>query len=169
MQNGYRVAVLTASDKGAAGQRVDESGPLVAARATEAGFAVAAQALLPDDRPALERQLLAWCQSGQIDLVLTTGGTGLAPRDCMPEATMAVCTRPVPGIAEAMRAHSMAITPRGMLSRAAAGICQRTLIVNLPGSPKAVDENLDAILPSLPHALDMLSEARGECAQNQKD
>lgn len=166
MQNAYRVAVLTASDKGAAGQRVDESGPLAATRATEAGFAVVAQALLPDDQPALERQLLAWCHSGKIDLVLTTGGTGLAPRDCMPEATLAVCTRPVPGIAEAMRAHSMAITPRGMLSRAAAGICQSTLIVNLPGSPKAVGENLDAILPSLPHALDMLTAARGECAQN---
>lgn len=165
----YRVAILTSSDKGAAGQRVDESGPLLAARMADAGYDVAAQALLPDDKTALAAQMLQWSESGDIDLILTTGGTGLAPRDWTPEATTSIADRMVPGISEAMRAASMAITPRGMLSRGVSAICRQTLIINLPGSPKAAGENLDAVLPSLAHALDMLCGQKGECAQNATD
>ena len=165
----YKAAVLTSSDKCAAGLRADESGPLVVTRLTEAGFDVVAQELLPDDQSALSAQMLKWCDRGQVDLIVTTGGTGLGPRDCMPEATLAITDKLVPGISEAMRAHSMSITPRGMLSRSVSAIYLQTLIINLPGSPKAASENLDAILPCLPHALDMLCGTTGECAQKTHD
>ncbi len=162
--NQYRVAILIASDKGAAGARVDESGPAIRAILEDAGFTVAEYKMLSDDIEPLKQQLLAWSESGNIDLILTSGGTGFSPRDWMPEATLAIADRIVPGIPEAMRAYSMQITPRGMLSRAAAAICRQTLIINLPGSPKAVKETLGYILPALTHALEMLTGRGKECA-----
>lgn len=162
-KNPYRTAVLTASDLGAAGQRVDESGPLIQRRIGEEGGSVVQTALLPDDRAGLCEQMRAWCDSGGVDLILTTGGTGLSPRDQMPEATLDIAEREAPGIAEAMRAHSMTITPRAMLSRGVAVTRGRTLIINLPGSPKAVGECLDAILPALEHGLAVLCGTDNEC------
>lgn len=167
-KNSYRVAVLTASDKGTTGQRQDESGPLLESRMREVGCEIVAAAMLPDDEAGLSAQLLAWSQSGQVDLILTTGGTGLSPRDNMPEATLAVATRLVPGMAEAMRATSMKITPRAMLSRGVVAVCQNTLIINLPGSPKAAGECLDAVMPALEHALDTLGGGGQECGQQSK-
>lgn len=164
-KNPYRVAILTASDKGAAGQRTDESGPLLAARMRDAGCQITAEAMLPDDQAALSAQLRQWCEDGIADLILTTGGTGLSPRDCMPEATLAIAQRRVPGISEAIRAYSMSITPRAMLSRGVSAICQRSLIINLPGSPKAAGESLDAVLPTLEHALDILCGPTQDCAR----
>lgn len=164
-KNPYRVAILTASDLGSQGLRQDESGPLICRRIEAEGGAVVAALVLPDDRQGLEAQLKAWCDQNTADLVLTTGGTGLAPRDQMPEATLAVAHRNAPGIAEAIRAYSMRITPRAMLSRGASVVRGQTLIINLPGSPKAVDESLDALLPSLEHGLDMLCQNARECAR----
>lgn len=163
--NGYRVAVITASDRGSAGLREDASGPLVGEMAREAGYEVVSQTILPDDQAGLEQELIRLCDGGGVDMVLTTGGTGFSPRDRMPEATMAVADRAAPGIAEAMRAASMRVTNRAMLSRAASAIRGRTLIINLPGSPKAVRENLAAVLPALAHGLEMLTGRGGECAQ----
>ena len=133
-----RVAIITLSDSGYAGQREDKSGPLVRAMAEEAGYQVVHTALLPDGVEPLAGELKRLCDGDLADLVLTTGGTGFSPTDLTPEATLSVVERPAPGIAEAMRWQSLQITPRAMLSRAAAGIRGRTLIVNLPGSPKAV-------------------------------
>lgn len=161
----YRVAVLTASDLGAKGERTDESGPLICRMLEAEGAQIVHTALMADDEGPLSAQLLAWCEGGEVDLILTTGGTGFSPRDRMPEATLAVADRLVPGIPEAMRAHSMSITPRGMLSRAASGICKQTLIINLPGSPKAVKESLEAVLPALEHALEMLCGRGRDCAK----
>lgn len=160
-KNRYRVAILTASDLGAAGQRKDESGPVIRRRMEDVGCEVVAEAMLPDDTDGLAAQMAAWCDEGAADLILTTGGTGLSPRDHMPEATDSITERKAPGFGEAMRAHSMTITPRGMLSRGTAGVRKRTLIINLPGSPKAVSESLDAILPALEHGLDMLCGESG--------
>lgn len=161
----YRVAVLTASDKGSRGERADQSGPLIRELVEQAGYTAADYLILPDEQQQISEQLLRWCESGEIDLILTTGGTGFSPRDCMPEATLAVADRLAPGIAEAMRAYSLQITPRAMLSRAASVICRSTLIINLPGSPKAVRETLEYILPALGHGLDILTGRDGECAR----
>ena len=161
----YRAAVITLSDSGYAGNREDKSGPVIQELAAAAGYEIAHVALLPDDPEMLKAALMDLCDNDRADLILTTGGTGFSPRDCTPEATEDVLERRVPGIPEAMRYLSLQITPRAMLSRATAGIRGKTLIVNLPGSPKAVRECLDYILPALTHGLDILTGAAGNCAR----
>ncbi|MCQ2454222.1 MAG: MogA/MoaB family molybdenum cofactor biosynthesis protein [Clostridia bacterium] len=138
----YRVAVITLSDKGARGEREDKSGPVICEMVQAAGYEVVLTELLNDDREGLKNELIRIADEHLADLILTTGGTGFSQRDNAPEATMDAVERNVPGIAEAMRVNSLKITPRGMLSRAASGIRKYTLIINLPGSPKAVKENL---------------------------
>jgi len=157
------VGVLTISDSGAQGTRQDTSGDTIRSMVVRLPDArVSAGAIIPDERPLIEATLCAWCDEEHLNLILTTGGTGLAPRDVTPEATRAVIEREAPGIAEAMRAESLKFTPFGMLSRGVAGVRRRTLIINLPGSPKAVKECLDSILPVLPHALNLLLEGPRE-------
>lgn len=160
-------AVLTLSDKGAAGERKDTSGPAVAAMLTEAGYTVRAQDILADDQKAIEAQLTRYAERG-IGLVCTTGGTGFAMRDVTPEATIAVCDRMAPGIAEAMRMKSLAITDRAMLSRATAGIARHTLIVNLPGSERGAKECLGFVLPTLVHGVSLLRGETGECGKDHR-
>ena len=147
------------------GEREDKSGPLIVEMLTAAGYVVEETMLLPDEAKALKAQLIRLADGRQVNLILTTGGTGFSPRDITPEATYAVADRNAPGIAEAMRYHSLSITPRGMLSRAASVLRGKTLIVNLPGSPKAVKENLEYILPSLGHGVRIAAGLDGECAR----
>lgn len=161
----WKAAVVTLSDKGYAGEREDKSGPLVCEMITDAGYEVKEMILLPDDQKEIEINLCKLCDDKKVDVIFTTGGTGFSPRDCTPEATMAVAERNVPGISEAMRMASMQVTPRAMLSRGVSAIRGKTLIVNLPGSPKAVRENLEVILPALDHGLAILSGRDGECAR----
>jgi molybdenum cofactor synthesis domain-containing protein len=153
-----RVAILTVSDRSARGVRADASGPALAEAVRAQGWEVAAAAIIPDEQPAIEAQLIAWCDASAADVILTTGGTGFAPRDVTPEATLAVMHRGAPGIAEAIRAESLKITPHAMLSRGAAVIRGQALIVNLPGSPKGAVESLRVILPVLPHAVELLRD-----------
>jgi molybdopterin adenylyltransferase len=153
-----RFGILTVSDRSARGERADLSGPILAEAVTSRGWQVIRQSILPDDLPALRDELTAWADSDEMDIILTTGGTGFAPRDVTPEATQAVVERPTPGLAEAMRAASLQTTPHAMLSRATAGIRKGTLIINLPGSPKAAVENLLVVLPVLRHAIQLLRE-----------
>ena len=160
----FQAAVLTVSDRGSQGLRPDEAGPLVAKLLEEAGYQVVRTLIVPDEGPRIEAVLRQWSDQEATDLIVTTGGTGFSPRDVTPEATIAVCQRLTPGIPEAMRYASLQITPRAMLSRAAAGIRGRTLIVNLPGSPKAAKENLEAVLPVLAHGLEMLTGGPADCA-----
>ena len=160
-----RAAVVTASDTGYAGQREDLSTPAAVELLEQAGYLITHTVVLPDDRRRLAGELQRLCDESWADLVVTTGGTGFSPRDCTPEATADVVERPAPGIAEAMRYNSLQITPRAMLSRASAGIRKSTLIVNLPGSPKAVRECLSYILPSLGHGLEILKGMTGNCAR----
>lgn len=160
-----RVAILTSSDSGFAGKREDLSGPVIEELVTAAGYEVVLKMILPDERGELETAMAEICDQGKADLILTTGGTGFSPRDVMPEATTAVSERLVPGIPEAMRAYSMQFTKRAMLTRAASGIRKSTLIVNMPGSPKAVRECLEYILPELNHGLEILLGKTGECAR----
>lgn len=168
----YRVGIITLSDKGSKGQRQDESGPLIAGMLERAGtddrlesYLVTERLLLPDDRDAITEVLRRLCDEEKLDLILTTGGTGFSARDVTPEATMAVAERNAPGISEYMRAKSFAITPKAMLSRGVSVIRGQTLIINLPGSPKAVQEHLSFILPVLPHGLDILLGRDGECGK----
>jgi len=152
-----RVGILTVSDRSARGERVDESGPVVQNIVTqELGAQVARYAIVPDEREAIASVLMQWSDELDLDLILTTGGTGFAQRDVTPEATLQVVERRAPGLEEAMRAESLKKTVHAMLSRAVAGIRGQTIIVNLPGSPKAVRENLAVILPALPHAVRLL-------------
>lgn len=165
----HTAAVITVSDKGARGQRMDTSGPALCAILKEYGLEVVYTALVPDEREDIQRELKKCADELHIALVLTTGGTGFSPRDITPEATKAVIERETPGIPEAMRSASMRITPRGCLSRSAAGIRGRTLIVNLPGSEKAARENILAVMDPLMHGLDMLASAgSADCAQEAK-
>ena len=160
-----RAAVITLSDKGSRGEREDKSGPLAAELLAGAGYTVEETLLLPDEEAALKAQLIRLADGRQLNLILTTGGTGFSPRDITPEATMAVATRNAPGIAEAIRYHSLTITPRGMLSRGVSVLRGKTLIVNLPGSPKAVREDLEYLLPSLEHGVRIAAGLDGECTR----
>lgn len=160
----YTAAVITVSDKGYQGLREDTSGPNLVRILQEAGFDVVHTALVPDEDAKIRQELIHCADDLAIALVLTTGGTGFSPRDITPEATAAVVERPTPGIPEAMRAASMRITPKGCLSRSTAGIRGRSLIINLPGSKKAAEENILAVLSPVTHGLDMLySEGSANC------
>ena len=159
----YTAAVWTVSDRSFRGERPDGAGPLVASLLEEAGYQVLETGLVPDEQPEIEAALVRLAGEVGAALVITTGGTGFSPRDVTPEATLAVCERLTPGIPEAMRAASLAITPRAMLSRGAAGIRGGSLIINLPGSPKAARENLESILPTLEHGLQMLLGGPADC------
>lgn len=156
--NSLRIAILTISDRSARGERADLSGPALQQSATAKGWLVVAQAILPDEIELIAAQLSEWADQGGTDVILTTGGTGFAARDITPEATLRVIERSAPGLAEAMRSASLMLKPHAMLSRAIAGIRKQTLIVNLPGSPKAAIENLEVIAAVLPHAVHLLRE-----------
>lgn len=160
-----RAAILTSSDSGYAGEREDVSGPVIREIVEKAGYEVVYTVLLPDDRKMLADEMARIADENVADLLLTTGGTGFSPRDCMPEATADIAERLVPGIPEAMRAYSMQFTKRAMLSRSSAAIRKSTLIVNLPGSPKAVRECLEYIIPELQHGLEILLGTAHNCAR----
>lgn len=161
----FKAAILTASDKGSRGEREDLSGPAIQELIEPEGYTVTEYKIVPDDQETLETEMKRIADEGIADIIFTTGGTGFSPRDVTPEATIAVSDRLVPGIPEAMRAYSMTITNKAMLSRAAAGIRKGTLIINMPGSPKAVKESLEFILPPLRHGLEILLGEASECAR----
>ncbi|HEY5493011.1 MAG TPA: MogA/MoaB family molybdenum cofactor biosynthesis protein [Candidatus Anoxymicrobiaceae bacterium] len=160
----YKAAVVTVSDKGAAGEREDESGVVVREILQSHGIEVARREIVPDETNLLSELMVALCDQG-IDLIVTTGGTGVSPRDVTPEATLAVIDREVPGMAEAMRAASLEVTPHAMLSRAVCGLRGGALIINLPGSPKGARENLEVVMAAVPHALEVAAGRVSECAQ----
>jgi molybdenum cofactor synthesis domain-containing protein len=161
----YRVGVLTLSDKGSRGEREDLSGQVIREMVAEIEGEVIQYEVIPDEREMIAERLIRWADEERLHLVLTTGGTGLSPRDVTPNATLQVIDYEVPGIAEVMRFESMKKTPRAMLSRAVAGVRKQTLIINLPGSPKAVRECLEAVLQALPHGLDVLQGQVSECGR----
>lgn len=163
--NMFNAKVITVSDKGYRGERVDESGPLVKTILTEAGYEVSEVVIVPDEMEMIMDELKK-ATNDDIALIITTGGTGFSPRDITPEATTKVCERMAPGISEAMRAASMAVTNRAMLSRGVSGIRNRSLIINLPGSKKAASENLLAVLPALEHGLTVLREKPMDCGRD---
>ncbi len=153
-----RFGILTISDRSSRGERPDASGPVLVEAVRAAGWQVQQTAIIPDDFDRIRDTLCAWADSGNMDVILTTGGTGFAPRDVTPEATLAVIERLAPGIPEAMRAASLRSVPTAMLTRMVAGLRGRTLIINLPGSPKGAKENLDVVLPVLAHAVHLLRD-----------
>ena len=162
------IGIITASDKGSKGERVDTSGPLIEEMLKEMGGVVKEYAIVPDERQQLAEKMVYMADVLQLDLVFTTGGTGFSPRDVTPEATLDVVDRLAPGLAEAIRMKSLSITPKAMLSRAVAGIRKQTLIINLPGSPKGVRESLEVILPALSHGIGILKGIEGECGGDHK-
>lgn len=157
-------AILITSDKGSCGERPDESGPAIGECLSALVARLVRCEVVPDEMEGISSKLEGWADEGGIDLILTSGGTGLSPRDVTPEATLAIVDRLAPGIAEAMRVESLKKTPRAMLSRGIAGIRGRCLIINLPGSPRAVRESLEVILPVIPHAIEVLRDEAVECA-----
>lgn len=161
----FKVGIITASDKGFKGEREDKSGELIKEVMSSEGYNVIEWKILPDERSEISKELINMSDNLKLDLIFTTGGTGFSPRDWTPEATLDVIDRQAPGISEAMRYYSLQITPKAMLSRGVSGIRGETLIINLPGSPKAVEENLQFILPALEHGLEILKGSAGECAR----
>lgn len=155
--NSLRIGILTVSDRSSRGERDDLSGPALQELVLAQGWQVKEVEVVPDEMQMIKERLVRWSDSNQLDMILTTGGTGFSPRDITPEATLEIVERETPGIAEAMRAESLKITPHAMMSRARAGIRGRTLIINLPGSPKAAIENLNVIIPIVEHAVELLS------------
>ncbi len=159
-----RAGVITLSDKGSRGERVDLSGPEVTRMLKEIGIETTCYEVVPDEAGLIEKKLIEFVDDRGLDLVITTGGTGVSPRDVTPDATLKVIDREIPGMAEAMRRESMLKTPHAMISRAVAGIRKTTLIINLPGSPKGVRENLAVILPALTHAIEKIKGDPSDCA-----
>lgn len=162
----FKVGIITASDKGSRGDREDLSGALIKEIIENRGYQVVSYNILPDEEELLAQEMIRLSDDLKVDLILTTGGTGFSMRDVTPEATTRVCNRMAPGISEAIRSLSLRITPRAMLSRAVSGIRKSTLIINLPGSPKAVKESLDFILGSVHHGLEIMTGRDGECARS---
>lgn len=161
-----KTAILTISDKGSRGERVDGTGPAIKAQIEDKGYSIEYYKIIPDERLQVEEELIYLCDELKVDLILTNGGTGFSKRDVTPEATRNVIEKHVPGIAETMRMRSMQITPKAMLSRAISGIRGKTLIINLPGSPKGAVENLQFILPAIPHGIEILIGSASECASS---
>jgi len=159
-----KTAILTMSDKGSRGERIDGTGPALRSELEGKGFIISYYKMIPDEMQEIERELIYLCDELKVDLILTNGGTGFSQRDVTPEATQNVIEKYVPGIGEAMRMKSLAITPKAMLSRGIAGIRRKTLIINLPGSPKAALENLGFVLPAIPHGIEILTGEASECA-----
>lgn len=162
----FTLGIIVASDKGSRGERLDKSGTLIKEIMEKNNYSVEKYAILPDQQDLLMEELIHMSDVLKLDLVLTTGGTGFSQRDVTPEATLSVIERQTPGISEAIRYNSFQVTPRAMLSRAVSGIRKNTLIINLPGSPKAVKESLEYILPSLDHGLEILKGSASECARD---
>ncbi|RNC66330.1 MAG: MogA/MoaB family molybdenum cofactor biosynthesis protein [Desulfuromonadales bacterium] len=158
-------AILTLSDKGSRGERADASGPALSSWLAERGVETARTEIIPDEASLIEERLRAWADEGAFDLILTTGGTGVSPRDVTPDATLKILDRVIPGFGEVMRMRSLAKTPNAMISRAVAGIRGSTLIINLPGSPRGAVENLEAVWPAVPHAVEKIQGDPRECAQ----
>jgi len=167
MREMFTAGILTVSDKGSKGERQDKSGETIREVLSRMGARIVNYGIVPDERELIVEKLVKWADEDNLDVVVTTGGTGLTPRDVTPEATLAVVDRIVPGFAEAMRAESLKKTPHAMLSRAVVGTRGKCLIINLPGSPKAVRECLQVILPALPHAVETLKGEAGECGTSE--
>ncbi len=161
----HTAGILTVSDKGAAGEREDKSGAAIREILEACGYSIERYAIVPDEKDAISTELIMMCDEMKINLIITTGGTGFSPRDITPEATRHVIERETPGISEAIRMNSIRVTPKGMLSRGISGIRNRTLIINLPGSPKAVRESLEYIISPLEHGLEILLMEATECAR----
>jgi molybdopterin adenylyltransferase len=161
----FTLGIIIASDKGSRGERMDESGPVIRELMEKNNYMIKKYSILPDEKEILAKEMLYMCDDLHVDLILTSGGTGFAKRDITPEATLCVIEKTTPGISEAIRYNSLQITPRAMLSRAISGIRKNTLIINLPGSPKAVRESLEFIIPSIAHGLDILKGTASECAR----
>lgn len=161
----YRVGIITASDKGSKGERVDESGPKIKEIVSDFGYEVVYYKVLPDDKETISNEMKQLCDENVVDLILTTGGTGFSKRDNTPEATLAIAEKLVPGISEAIRSYSMQFTKKAMLSRGVSVIRKETLIINMPGSPKAVKESMECIMPALNHGIDILKGSANECAR----
>lgn len=161
-----KTAILTISDKGSRGERVDETGAVIKRELENNDYSITFYKIIPDDQQEIEKELINLCDELKIDLILTNGGTGFAPRDLTPEATQNIIEKYVPGIGEIMRMKSLAITPKAILSRGIAGIRKKTLIINLPGSPKGAVENLQFVLPAIPHGIAILKGEASECARS---